>query len=271
MTTIKELGWRQGSIFFRNDTWAFQSWFPAVSHDSYLMVITHTCAVVSDSLQKEPTAEFLVLKRTESLEKEHANGRNPRLLSFYVTENNIDIPVLAHISKRYSFARHWLLNSTPHENITISDETLRKLTTWLARRYTRPAFPDEFNRRTDAPFNKIQKKFKKAAYKEAVNNLISFALEIPEYKKELSEGEDYELGVYLIVDGEQLELHRDKYEELIIYVTGELENCEGIGFFGAEIIGDDDLTVAQSRQLKLYDLDSLSFNEEGQLITEQDT
>ncbi|MEH6625723.1 MAG: hypothetical protein V7739_04720 [Motiliproteus sp.] len=271
MSTIKSQGWRQGSVFYRTDSWSLQSWFPSVPANAFLILITHTCSVVNASYQKEPRAEFLVACRTDKYRKDVSYGRNSRQLSMKLVVAGKEVPVLANIYDKYTFGRHWLEDFSPANEVSIPENELRTLTTWLSRRYTRPAFPNEFNIRIGSAIDKIKKRLKKADVKDAAGCIASVGLDIPQYDIELPEDEDYELGVTLIIDSREFELHRAALSVISDFIDEQFSCCTGIAFIGVDTVGDDVLTVAASRSLKLYDFDNLSLQDDGaELLLETD-
>ncbi|MEH6652248.1 MAG: hypothetical protein V7707_19670 [Motiliproteus sp.] len=135
---------------------------------------------------------------------------------------------------------------------------MRALTTWLARRYTRPAFPDRFNARIDPTINKIKKKLRHADFSEAVGFIASVGFTVPEYGVELPSDEDYQLGITLIIDHRHLSAHQETFDAIKDFIEDLFDKCPGIAFFGVEVVDDNELTVAESRSLKLYDFDTLS-------------
>src|SRR5690606_5618359 len=86
---VAEMGWRQGAVLGPLlSELAFEHAPAAVEKGEadYLIVTSHDCDVVNFNLQKEPVVEVLrstVLDR-RTAEKQHASGRNPRILQLEV-------------------------------------------------------------------------------------------------------------------------------------------------------------------------------------------
>lgn len=255
-------------MFFRDDYWSLQCWFPHVSRDALLVITDYSCAVVHTSIQVEPRVEFLVVNPISAPNIGLQSGRNPRRLCLGFESDSEEQFGVANIYDRHYMPRHWLERIRP-STWQLKDNNLVTLTTWLARRYTRPVFADEFNNRTKKVMEKIKKKFKQSSQKEAVDGILSFALDLSKSNEDLDQAENYELGVILVISKSTILKYEDQYKELANFIDGLFEQCAGINYFGTQIIGEDDLTVSESRTLKLYDLDSITLaSNEGQLVSE---
>lgn len=147
---LVELGWRQGSIVGPDLTARARDVRPAhVEQDEAdcLIVISQDCDLLNPGLDKEPVAEILRAKPLPAREREahFTHGRNPRRLQFPGDASESGGWLEALPLERWYLPRDWLLDEDPTAQLPA--KSLDLVRRWLARRYTRPAFPDAFERR----------------------------------------------------------------------------------------------------------------------------
>lgn len=245
-------GWRQGIILSAK---AFDSSLPGdvITDQSSLVVVTQSCDLIHQSLVNEPHAVFLVIEPLESLDNGFRYGKHPR-----------QIHLISDTGKAFS-ARAWNQVSIPREVLrdipiegadSISSDELRVLTDWLAKRYTRIAFPDNFNDLLHSKRNTFQKLIKKH------HDLFLEILLYLEPFDELPLDTKYRLICRLLMDDE---LHSDTTifraaEKFAEDLKKLFEEC-GIDVVEIAPISDEDLSYADLKQLARWDYDYLSNRE----------
>lgn len=109
------------------------------------LIISHDCDIIQDR-DVEPGVELIVGYRLVALDGNYTHAKNPRKLHLAAKEN--DSPVFFELSaKSKQFVqKENLFAYKPNTSIMISSRDLSVLQQWLAARYRRSAFPDDFQR-----------------------------------------------------------------------------------------------------------------------------
>ena len=257
---IGRSGWRQGSVV-RDDLAAklrAESLLPPdIPEGAVFVVISHGCDLTNDSFEKEPQIELLVV-RPATKQALRLQGRDPRCLQIPI-EGAPDGSLLeARAHGRFFLDRQVLLGHSPHAEMRLGDQSRRRLADWLAKRYSRAAFPDEFNRRLQPAQEEIKKLFRQQG--DPISELF-LTLE----DTELPEEETYGVLVWAVM--READYRRDpvraeaqgSFDRLLALLNG----CKGISADG-ELRSDADLTLHEIRAAKRWDAwDWLSPAEDG--------
>jgi hypothetical protein len=142
----RSVPWRQGHLLPDEALGAFGF---TESADTLAIVISHDCDVVQVPTI-EPNAELIVGRSIQNSDGNCTHSKNPRKLHLECTkgQKRTLIELLA-TNKRTvpKEGKPGLISYTPREDIQLSREELVILQQWLAARYRRSAFPDEFDNR----------------------------------------------------------------------------------------------------------------------------
>jgi hypothetical protein len=215
----------------------------------YLM-ISHPCDVVSQSLERDPIVELLTIEERKAVDGNFTHGKNPRRLHMATSAGVIAVDFVG----RAVLDRSALADRAPESNLT--EEERRLLAAWLAARYGRPAFADEFNRRL-APASKGIEKVLKAAgtHMSAIFVATSLAELAPEVAYQVRivvtmRSADYAEAAQFAVASKGV----DDIGELI----GPLD---GIDLVAIDLYSEDGVSVDALRTYARWDYDALSFKE----------
>ncbi len=164
-TQLKTNGWRQGSILPAAlvDALRENNLLPwELSGNELLLVISHDCDVTNADFRTEPAVELI---RAVLLPESRKHGhyfwaKNPRTYQLEDPSTGATVIWQFSILDRLSVPRQFLLDATPDQQHSLSPDNLKRLSLWLARRYSRVAFPDAFNDRTDAAARKLRTRLK---------------------------------------------------------------------------------------------------------------
>ena len=162
---VRAAGWRQGSIARPADNESLL----AASVDRVpepgesvvrLVAVTQDCDLVQEP-DVEPFVEFIACRESEAVEPLYRYGRNPRLLHLQAVGEDGPGPWL-HVSihNRFRVGKETLIGMTVDEELRLEPDDTRLLNRWIAKRYTRPAFPDAFNARLDAVGGRLERLYK---------------------------------------------------------------------------------------------------------------
>ena len=141
----------------------------------------------------------------------------------------------------------------PHLRLEPDDAQL--LRRWIAKRYTRPAFPDAFNTRLAAVENRLERLFKS----EEGQVVTGVFLDVPD--DEFVDERPYEIAVLVTARSDAWEdrgavVALDRFEERLSSI---LDSCNGITVSDMGALPEDDLTLAQLRRYRRLDRDYRSF------------
>ncbi|HET7395679.1 MAG TPA: hypothetical protein VFK12_04515, partial [Gammaproteobacteria bacterium] len=147
---IRALGWLQGSFFSEANNGRLAELIGAeIPEGSLALVITHTCDLVHPSIRAEPYVELIVATRLiGNPDPGCENCRSTRKLHLPVQYSD---GRTGHIELKQAatcrISRELLQELPPSRDVSLSHDEKIKLTSWLALRYMRATFPDNFERR----------------------------------------------------------------------------------------------------------------------------
>jgi hypothetical protein len=141
---IERNGWKQGDVI-KNDEFPASIEGQLENIDHLFVITTQSCDLVHHRLEDEPYAECIECLRIDKLKGDYTFAKNPRrlhLLISYTDGSEQPVEILAH--RIYRFPREEMTTITPSADKYLSERNCKTLIRWLACRYDRPAFPDEF-------------------------------------------------------------------------------------------------------------------------------
>jgi hypothetical protein len=141
----RETPWRQGHLLTDEAVDKLKLSSSKVKDHPLVIVATHDCDLVQ-SPEKEPSVELVVGLQIANLDGNSTHGKSSRTLHL-VFEG--DEPIMAEfvITDKCSVPKDDLSLFLPENRFRLSPANLRTFQRWLASRYLRSAFPDEFERR----------------------------------------------------------------------------------------------------------------------------
>ena len=262
---IQAGGWRQGSVVCQPGITAQilkrsveRDWLCGEPHCG-LIVITQDCDLVQD-VSVEPFVEFMGVRRIFDLDPLCINGRNPRLLHLQWSDEQKNTEWIGlSIHDRFRVRKETLANLTASATKWLALDDVRLLTRWVARRYTRPAFPDTFNLRLKTVESRLERLFK------SKEGRVVSGIFIDVDDTELSGGEPYEISVRITAraetwnTGAKLRALEDFEQRL----SSILDDCQGISIANDDILTlpEGNLTLADLRRFMRLDKDYRSMPE----------
>ena len=141
----RETPWRQGHLLTDEAVEKLNLSSDEVTEDLLVVVATHDCDLVQ-SPQKEPNVEVVVGHRIAGLDGNSTHGKSSRTLHV-VFEGEEPLMAEFVITEKRSISKDFLCRFAPENRFRLSKESLGTFQRWLASRYRRSAFPDEFERR----------------------------------------------------------------------------------------------------------------------------
>ncbi|MDZ4697455.1 MAG: hypothetical protein SGI86_20130 [Deltaproteobacteria bacterium] len=231
------------------------------SETDWLIVVSHDCDVVNGSIEKEPTVEVIRAEEVglKSVDKQQAWGRNPRVLRLdAVDDRNNNVVLRLKVHERWTLPRELLCNEAPAR--FLDDKGRRLIAEWLAKRYIRAAFPTAFDVRWRSRMRDwVDLLEKHSRWIQGVylrlNILKELTAEIP-YK------------VHLIVVAPALVKKDSDWPTKLDELDRDVERFwtqfkPGIECAGVDVLGTDQVTLAEIERYQRFDADWVSFADDS--------
>ena len=261
---VRAAGWRQGSIARPADTRALLiasvDRVPQMGDSIVRFVaVTQDCDLVQEP-GIEPFVEFVFCRETEAVEPLYRYGRNPRLLHLQTDgEDGLGPGLQLSIHDRFRVGKETLTGIAVDRDVRLEPDDTRLLSRWIAKRYTRPAFPDEFNSRLDAVDGRLERLFKSPEGQVITGVFLDVA------DDEFIDEVPYEIAVRITARTEAWENEGARtallrFEERFSSI---LDDCQGVNVADDDIhtLPEDDLTLADFRRFRRLDKDYRSLPE----------
>ena len=161
------------------------------------MVVSHDCDLANANLDDEPCVEVIAGKRLPSSDPNRANLKSARTLHLTITcEGRTECVELTATGKQL-IPKSALAAWRPDPRYRLDADNFFTLRRWLAARYDRAAFPDQFERRMYGETD-LAERINKVAKKEGVNRVVSGIYFEVSPREELDPAVPYNLTVVLV-------------------------------------------------------------------------
>lgn len=260
MKTLNDL--RQCDVFDYSVLKDLQSLSPVnlndtLSEKSFCVVVTQDCDIVHTPKEDEPFVEFII--GTFSENKSCKNGRSPRRL--HLENNNQIIEFIIH--NRFFVRKDSLASFEFSDTLfDLSNDNKKILKKWLGNRYTRAAFPDEFNNRLS---NSNASKIVEKSLSSKVSHIFFDVEDV-----ELSSEESYELNVLVVLDFDSMYKENPDLNEQTVKAKYEKDFTEAFKTDGIEVflrvVSEDEITLKDLQNYKRWDKDNISFSKKNQSL-----
>ena len=235
------------------------------------MVISHDCDIACGS-DREPLVEVVVGRQIDKLGAD-TNAKTARRLHLAYRRDGKDIPVELEVTAKAAVPKDPLLAFSPRSDLDLDPATLVTLQHWLAARYHRAAFAEEFERRLKNKPARLDRKLAKAM-EEAGSHVLAVFFDVDGGEELERQGPEdaYELRIAVLYESGQDEPAAYKAaRKAAAAVEREFEAAmwrEGtwrdIRLLSCEPVSDSAMTVADSRLLKRWRLDYMSLADDPQ-------
>lgn len=137
--------WRQGHLLPAEAVASIGLLHPESPAETLVIVATHDCDL-TQLPDREPLIEVIVGRTVQKLEGNFTHAKNSRTLHLEFENNE---PFLAEFSstEKRTIPKNVLVDYVPKPNTMLSPTVKATFQMWLASRYRRSAFPDEFENR----------------------------------------------------------------------------------------------------------------------------
>lgn len=274
--------WRQG-YFLTGDAVAAFGLKCESESDVAAVVISHDCDLAQPS-NGEPFVEVIVGRflDLDEIDGNYAHTKNVRRLHTLCSAGDSRRAVELEIQRRTAIPkdspgerRPGLADFTPCAAHRLTASERKALQYWLAARYHRSAFPDEFDRRLKD--TGVAERLSKA-FKDSGIHIRAMFFDVDQGEERVHSGSDdpYDLHVILVyatqLDPEAAESAAKSMAKRIEKIfegpcrvqRDGMDIWEWIELTGVEIISDEALSYAQSLQLIRWQADHISLRTDPQ-------
>jgi hypothetical protein len=250
---IRSRNWTQGSfVEFTPEERETLALDPKV--ELYLLA-SHPCDIVLADLTKEPNVEILPVTEVKGLDGNLTFGKNPRRLEIAHSGHFFNVDIV----NKASVDRLLLAGKSPSAQLNEVDRRL--FASWLAARYNRPAFADEFNVRMRQAAPKVSKVLKSSGDKISGIYVATTLDELPATAV-------YEVAITITMRREDFD-DGDSWtraNEASDAIAEAIGGAHGIELIHCDVTSEAELTLNDLRDYARWDYDSLSFKD-GDLET----
>lgn len=264
--------WRQGHVLADEAVAEFGLVSSAGPDNTVVVVVSHDCDITADAV-REPLVEIVIGRHIDRLGAD-ANAKTARRLHLPFLQGDKEVPVEFEITTKASLKKEAVLAAKPRADMSLSAKARETLQRWLAARYYRSAFPEEFEARLKAKPGKLNEKIVKAM-DDAGEYVLAVYFDLDNGEEHERNGSDdvYELTITLLYDSEKDEeaAHAvaqkaadaiEKAFEGALCFNGEWRD---INLLACDAASDNAMSVAESRMLKQWRLDHMSLKEDPPL------
>lgn len=265
-------GWRQGSLITPTKasqiTDASIDYFNhVVSSDTWLVVLTQDCDLVR-MIEQEPYVEILAITKQSALPNNAMRGQSARLLHLTINVNQVIHWFECNIHDRFRIKKASLLGLDCNSTTVLDENELRILRQWVARRYTRAAFPDHFETHLASTKGPVKSLFKSQEAK--LISTVYIAID----NEEAGPEEDYVIHVILtalaedLADANKRESIDDCEERFITAFTSRphirfaLKDLNASDSYDIRTLSEEDVTLSILRKYKRFDADYRSSDDD---------
>ena len=252
--------WRQGVVLPRESL--VTGTLPSdLDPAAKLVIVSHDCDIVHPSYEGEPYVEFFVAHPVSKSESLKRKGKNPRRLQFLATVNGSPPWYEINVHEKFRASRELLEGKAPDTSCEIPKAVVRDIARWAGKRYNRPSFPTEFDRRISA----VGKKKFELTIQKYGDDVSWIFIAFLSATGELPKNEPYHIILRIVAPQEALS--DEPRTELLSRLVGELwelfGRCDGIDVEEIKLDGEADFTLEDYRNSTIWDYEFISEDESG--------
>ena len=237
---------------------ALEKHCPCYNKDGVIaIVVSQSCDVLHHCLNNEPTVEVLPASRIAKQDNAFIHRRHPRRLHFPIIQNNGPVWFEASIRHRHCIDRRVLAEHSPDQGLQIHPDDVKTISLWIASRYLRHAFPDNFVKRIDRNMIRKLLKQEKSAYLSGIYLCLSSHDELPD-------DEPYEVEIVGTITADDFgdTGKRESALELVNAVASAMQK-DGKVEVDYECLSEQEMTVHDLRSFsRMSDFDDLSYGDD---------
>jgi len=263
--------WRQGHVLHPEAAVALGLVCAENPEETVVVMVSHDCDI-SAAVEREPQVELIVGCRIGAPGAD-TNAKTARRLHiiFHGQEGDVAVELLA--TSKTARPKHAVLDMAPRADWTLSPESLATLQHWLAARYRRAAFADQFEARLKAKPGQLDRKIAKTLAATSVHVLaVFFDVDDGAEVVRTEPNDPYKLRITLLYDSTKdeptafaaCEKAAALIEDAFVKAFFDGADWTQIQLLSCDAVSDSVMTVAESRLLKRWRLDHMSLADEPQ-------
>lgn len=258
--------WRQGHFLETESAIAFGLQHPQSEAETVVIVVSHDCDLAM-GVDVEPTVEVIVCRKIDVLDGNRTNAKSVRCLHLTCSHGDPVTLIELEILNRRQIKKADLAEHVPAKHILLTTHERSLLQIWLAARYNRPSFPNEFvDRLTSA--RKFYRKLEKQLV-DSSSHILAMLFDLDEGapdKKRQGDDDPYVLSIYLIHSVEADPAESKKVGEQVAKelrkIFAEEFKKEGqwsrIELVSCDAVSEEEVTLRISRLMRRWNLDHIS-------------
>lgn len=276
---VRDTAWRQGCVLPKAAIAALQLAHPTRPDDTVVVVATHDCDIAQDPAA-ETYIEVVIGATVGKPDGNCSHGKNARKLHLNFTGADAGTVELEATAKVRIEKTRLIPAFEPDPAWQLDPEDRKILQFWLASRYRRSAFPDEFEKRLKD--SNLASKITKIL-KPVGNSIIAIFFDVDNGKEIHRNGADdvYQLQIFLLhpLDAIPLPTETNKQQhwqiaqETASEITHAFESrCKtgdewhGIELVACHVLSEEELSYAQSQRLEPWRVEYISLGSAPQQI-----
>ena len=264
----RETYWHQGSVLPDNASEVLALSHPESPERTFVVVISHDCDLAADP-EREPLVELVTGRIIDAIKADsHAKSARRLQIEFQGLQGPIAVELLA--THKSFVQKSDLAPFDPRAGVNLDAQGLSILQRWLAARYRRAAFPDEFERRLKEA--RLPRRIEKAL-NAAGKHVIAVFFDVDGGEDIQRNGPDdfYRLGIYLLYDTTQNEPEAeaatrsasDQIEEAFEKAFRSKDNSwRNIRLEYCDVMSDQALSYGNSLHFKQWRLEHISLEDD---------
>jgi hypothetical protein len=264
----RETIWRQGHVLTNDACQTLHFSHQDSPERTFVVAISHDCDLAQPPV-KEPFVELVVGRAIDVIEAD-SHAKNPRRLHIEFNGPEGLLAVELSAVHKALVKKEVLAPFGPRTDVSLDAHGLFILQRWLAVRYRRAAFPDEFDRRLNEA--KMPRRIEKVLNKAGTHVVaVFFDVDRGEDIKHIGPGDPYSLGIYLVSDTQKNENDAEAaaqsaaddiekaFEKAFQSEDGKWKNIQ---LKYCDVMTDQALTFKGSREFKEWRLEHMSLKDD---------
>ena len=164
-----------------------------------IVIISHDCDIAQNP-DVEPDLEIIVGEFKSEMNGSYSSAKNPRVLHLNVQNDNESVVIEFNCSNKSTIKKADLADKVPCALVSMPATAKQTFQRWLASRYHRSSFPDEFDRRLSATKlgDKIKQRLSK--HNEHIRAIFVDVDSGEEINRATGDGNPYGLKIVLVYD-----------------------------------------------------------------------
>ena len=264
MVWDRKTPWRQGNLIATNDCIELKLCSEMEREKILVIIASHDCDLTQPP-ENEPIVEVVIGKITTDVDGNLSHAKNTRRLQLGL---NGSMPVVGEFEaiRKTTVSKANLAGFEPRKDLVLSPENATTFQLWLASRYRRSAFPDEFEEKlkTAKLIDKISK-----AVKPHADDISGVFFDVDEGREivRIDADDTYQLDITILYPAEPnpeksykaaeevKEKINDAFRVALYAPHGKWQHIE---LRYCEVVSEEALTYKLFKQLKRWRLDHMS-------------